>query len=30
MQGSKGDKIRLAHILDAIHEIEIYLSGDST
>src|ERR1700678_2586502 len=27
MKGKLGDKVRLQHILDAIHEIETYLQG---
>jgi uncharacterized protein with HEPN domain len=29
MKGRLGDKVRLEHILDAIHEIETYLQGVS-
>jgi len=29
MKGRPGDKVRLQHILDAIHEIELYLDGVS-
>ncbi len=29
LRGRLGDKVRLQHILDAIHEIEIYLAGVS-
>lgn len=29
MKGKLGDKVRLQHIMDAIHEIEIYLEGIS-
>jgi len=29
MKGRLGDKVRLEHILDAIHEIETYLDGVS-
>ncbi len=27
MKGKLGDKVRLQHILDAIHEVDIYLDG---
>jgi len=29
MKGKPGDKIRLQHIMDAIHDIELYLDGIS-
>jgi uncharacterized protein with HEPN domain len=29
MKGRPGDKVRLQHILDAVHEIEVYLNGVS-
>lgn len=29
MKGKLGNKVRLQHILDAIHEIELYLAGVS-
>ncbi len=29
MKGRLGDKVRVQHILDAIHEVELYLEGVS-
>jgi uncharacterized protein with HEPN domain len=29
MKGRLGDKVRLEHIFDAVHEIETYLNGVS-
>lgn len=29
MKGKLGDKVRLQHVMDAIHEIETYLAGAS-